>query len=60
MTGKGRRRKPEQTVNLLQECQPMLAARKSEAEVLQRIETLESTWQRWTSQYGIMKWDETK
>ena len=38
----------------------MLAAGKPEAEVLQRLEITESTWQRWNSQYGGMKSDEAK
>ena len=60
MTRKRKRRKPEQIVKLLQEGQAMLAAGKSEAEVLQRLEITESTWQRWNSQYGGMKSDEAK
>jgi len=38
----------------------MLAAGKSEAEVFQRLDIPESTWQRWKSQYGGMKSDEAK
>lgn len=60
MTRKRKRRKPEQIVKLLQEGQAMLSAGKSEAEVLQRLEITESTWQRWNSQYGGMKSDEAK
>ena len=60
MTKKRKRRKPEQIVKLLQERQAMLAAGKSEAEVFQRLEIAESTWQRWNSQYGGMKSDEAK
>ena len=60
MTRKRKRRKPEQIVKLLQEGQAMLSAGKSEAEVLQRLEITESTWQRWNSQYGGMKADEAK
>lgn len=60
MTKKRKRRKPEQIVKLLQEGQAMLAAGKSEAEVFQKLEITESTWQRWNSQYGGMKSDEAK
>ena len=60
MTRKRKRRKPEQIVKLLQEGQSMLSAGKSEAEVFQRLEITESTWQRWNSQYGGMKSDEAK
>ncbi len=60
MTKKRRRRKPEQTVKLLQEGEAMLAAGKSLAEVYQKLEITESTWQRWTKQYGGMKSDEAK
>ena len=60
MSQKRRRRRPEQIVKLLQEGQAMLAAGKTEAEVLQKLEVTESTWQRWISQYGGMKSDEAK
>ena len=60
MTKKRKRRKPEQIVKLLQEGQVMLATGKSEAEVFQRLEITESTWQRWTKQFGGMKSDEAK
>ena len=38
----------------------MLATGKSEAEVFQRLEITESTWQRWSKQFGGMKSDEAK
>ena len=60
MTRKRKRRKPEQIVKLLQEGHAMLAAGKSEAEVFQKLEMTESTWQRWHSQYGGMNSDEAK
>ena len=60
MTKKRRRRRPEQIVKLLQEGEAMLAAGKSPAEVYQRLEIAESTWQRWSKQYGGMKSDEAK
>lgn len=60
MTSKRKRRKPEQIVKLLQEGHAMLAAGKSEAEVFQKLEITESTWQRWNSQYGGMNSDEAK
>jgi transposase-like protein len=60
MTKKRKRRKPEQVVKLLQEGEAMLAAGKSHAEVYQKLEITESTWQRWTKQYGGMKSDEAK
>jgi transposase-like protein len=60
MTKKRKRRKPEQIVKLLQEGQVMLATGKSEAEVFQRLEITESTWQRWNKQFGGMKSDEAK
>ena len=60
MTRKRNRRKPEQIVKLLQEGQAMLAAGKPEAEVFQRLEITESTWQRWNRQYGGMKSGEAK
>ena len=50
----------EQIVKLLQEGQVMLATGKSEAEVFQRLEITESTWQRWNKQFGGMKSDEAK
>jgi len=55
--------KPTETravVKLLQEGQVMLAAGKSEAEVFQRLEITESTWQRWNKQLGGMESDEAK
>jgi putative transposase len=60
MTRKRKRRKPEQIVKLLQEGHAMLAAGKSEAEVFQKFEITESTWQRWNSQYSGMNSDEAK
>lgn len=60
MTKKRKRRKPEQIVKLLQEGQVMLATGKSEAEVFQRLEITESTWQRWNKQFGGMISDEAK
>ena len=60
MTKKRKRRKSEQIVKLLQEGQVMLATGKSEAEVFQRLEITESTWQRWNKQFGGMKSDEAK
>lgn len=38
----------------------MLAAGKTLAEVYQKLEITESTWQRWAKQYGGMKSDEAK
>ena len=58
MTMKRKRRKSEQIVKLLQEGQVMLATGKSEADVFQRLEITESTWQRWNKQFGGMKSDE--
>ena len=60
MTKKRKRRKPEQIVKLLQEGQVMLATGKSEAEVFQRLEITEPTWQRWNKQFGGMKADGAK
>ena len=60
MTTKRKRRKPEQIVKLLQEGEAMLAAGKSQAEIYQKLAITESTWQRWTRQYGGMKSDEAK
>ncbi len=60
MTRKRKRRKPEQIVKLLQEGEAMFAVVKSEAEVFQKLEITESTWQRWNSQYGGMNSDEAK
>ena len=60
MTKKRKRRKPEQIVKLLQEGQVMLATGKSEAEVFQRLEITESTWQRWNTQFGGMESDQAK
>ncbi len=45
MTSERKRRKPEQIVKLLQEGHAMLTAGKSEAEVFQKLEITESTWQ---------------
>ena len=55
MTKKRKRRKPEQIVRLLQEGEVMLAAGKQLAEVYQKLEITESTWQRWQKQCGGMK-----
>ena len=60
MTKKRRRRKPEQIVKLLQEGEAILSAGKALAEVYQKLEITESTWQRWKKQYGGMKSDEAK
>ena len=60
MTKKRRRRKPEQIVKLLQEGEAILAAGKTLAEVFQKLEITESTWERWKRQYGGMKSDEAK
>ena len=60
MTKKRKRRRPDQVVKLLQEGQVMRAVGKSEAEVFQRLEIRESTWQRWDKQFGGMKSDEAK
>ena len=60
MTKKRRRRKPEQIVKLLQEGDAMVAAGKTLAEVYQKLEITESTWERWKRQYGGMKSDEAK
>ena len=38
----------------------MLATGKSEADVFQRLEITESTWQRWSKQFGGIKSDEAK
>ena len=60
MTKKRRRRKPEQIVKLLQEGEAILSAGKTLAEVYQKLEITESTWQRWKKLYGGMKSDEAK
>lgn len=60
MTKKRRRRKPEQIVRLLQEGEAMIAGGKTTAEVYQKLEVSEATWQRWKQQYGGMKSDEAK
>lgn len=60
MTRKRKRRKPEQIVKLLQEGEAILAAGKSAAEVYQKLEISEATWQRWKKQFGGMKSDEAK
>ena len=60
MTKKRKRRKPEQIVRLLQEGEVMLAAGKQLAEVYQKLEITESTWQRWQKQFGGMKSEEAK
>ena len=57
---KRRRRNPEQILELLQEGQVILAAGKSLAEVLQKLEVKESTWMRRKKQYGDMRSDEAK
>jgi len=60
MNKKRKRRKPEQIVKLPQEGQVILTTGKSEADVFQRLEITESTWQRWSKQFGGMKSDEAK
>lgn len=57
---KRRRRRPEQIVRLLQEGESMLLAGRTEAEVYQKLEVSEATWNRWRKQYGGMKSDEAK
>ena len=56
MTKKRKRRRPDQVVKLLQEGQVMRAVGKSEAEVFQRLENTESTWQRWHTWQRWDKW----
>lgn len=60
MTKKRKRRKPEQIVRLLREGEAMLATGKHLAEVYQKLEITESTWQRWQKQFGGMKSEEAK
>ena len=60
MTKKRKRRNPEQIVRLLQEGEAMLAAGKQLAEVYQKCEITESTWQRWQKQFGGMKSEEAR
>jgi len=51
---------PEQIVNKLRDAQVMLSSGKDLAEVLQKLEVSESTFNRWRNQYGGMKSEEAK
>ena len=60
MNKKRKRRRPEQIVTLLQEGQAILVAGKSEAEMFQRLEITEPTWQQWNNHFGRIRSDEAK
>ena len=60
MTKKRKRHSPEQIVKKLRDADAMLAAGKSEAEVLQALEVSEPTLDRWRTQFGGMKSEEAK
>ena len=61
MTKRRRKRHtPEQIVRKLRNAEAMLNAGKDEAAVLQALEVSESTYVRWTNQYGGMKAEEAK
>jgi len=51
---------PQQIVNKLRDAQVMLSSGKELAEVLQKLEVSESTFNRWRNQYGGMKSEEAK
>ncbi len=59
-TMKRRRHTPEQIVRKLREGDRMLSEGTELTEVLRHLEVSESSWNRWRSQYGGMKVDETK
>jgi putative transposase len=54
-TKRRQRHSPEQIVRKLRDADAMLNSGKDLAAVLQALETSESTYQRWRSQYGGMK-----
>jgi putative transposase len=54
-TKRRKRHSPEQIVRKLRDADAMLNAGKDLSSVLQALETSESTYQRWRSQYGGMK-----
>jgi putative transposase len=51
---------PQQIVNKLRDAQVMHSSGKDQAEVLQKLEVSESTFNRWRNQYGGMKSEEAK
>ena len=57
-TNRRKRHSPEQIVRKLRDADAMLNAGKDLGAVLQSLETSESTYQRWRSQYGGMKAEE--
>ena len=57
-TNRRKRHSPEQIVRKLRDADAMLNAGKDLGAVLQALETSESTYQRWRSQYGGMKAEE--
>ena len=60
MTKKRKRHSPEQIVAKLRDADAMLNAGKELADVLQKLEIVESTYSRWRNQYGGMKSEEAK
>lgn len=57
-TKRRKRHTPEQIVRKLRDAEAMLNAGKDLASVLQALETSESSYLRWRSQYGGMKAEE--
>ena len=57
-TKRRRRHSPEQIVRKLRDADAMLNAGKDPAAVLQALEVIESTLERWRKQYGGMKSEE--
>ena len=54
------RHTPEQVIRKLAEGEKLLAQGKTIDEVCRHLEITESTWHRWSNQYGGMKADDAK
>ena len=60
MTQRRKRHTPDQVVAKLKDADALLSVGQSLAQVLQKLETTESTYHRWRAQYGGMKAEEAK
>ncbi len=60
MTQRRKRHTPDQIVAKLKDADALLSVGQSLAQVLQKLETTESTYHRWRAQYGGMKAEEAK
>ena len=60
MAQRRKRHTPDQIVAKLKDADALLSVGQSLAQVLQKLETTESTYHRWRAQYGGMKAEEAK